>query len=270
MAPPHPILGTTRLYGIVGDPIAQVRSPQLFNAHFAERGIDAVFLPIHVRPADVAAFFAGCEALANLDGLVITIPHKAAFAALMGELGPNARRVGAVNTIRRVAPGRWEGELFDGIGFVEGLRGRGFDPAGQAFLIYGAGGAGAAITGALLDTRPSRIAVTDPLPGRAAALSQKLHAAVPGFAVEVVGPEVDPAAFDVVVNATPLGMQADDPLSVDPARLRPGTLVAEAIMKPPVTRLLREAEKRGCRIQPGAPMLDCQFGPMLDYFGLPR
>ena len=265
-----PISGTTRLFGIVGDPIAQVRSPQLFNAHFAERGVDAVFLPLHVLADGVEAAFAGFAALANLDGLVITIPHKPAFATLVHDLGPHARRVGGVNAIRRVAPGRWAGELFDGLGFVEGLRGQGIDPTGLSFLVFGAGGAGGAIAGALLDVAPGRIAVTDPLPGRAEALSRRLREAVPDFAVETVGSDVDPAAFDVVVNATPLGMGADDPLPVDPDRLRPGTLVAEAIMKPPVTRLLREAENRGCRIQPGAHMLDSQFGPMLDFFGLPR
>lgn len=265
-----PISGTTRLYGIVGDPIAQARSPQLFNAHFAERGVDAVFLPLHVLPADAETMFAGFEALANLDGLVITIPHKSAFAALATEVGPHGRRVGAINAMRRIAPGRWEGELFDGLGFVEGLRSQGIDPTGLSYLIFGAGGAGAAITGALLDVAPRRIAITDPMPGRTEALSRRLLSEVPDFAVETVEPDTDPAAFDVVINATPLGMRTDDPLPVDPARLRPGMLVADAIMKPPVTRLLREAEKRGCRIQPGAHMLDGQFAAMLDFFGLPR
>lgn len=270
MTTQYPISGTTRLYGIIGDPIQQVRSPLLFNGHFAERGIDAAFLPLHVRPGDVAAAFAGFEALTNLDGLVVTIPHKAAFAALVNEMGPHGQRVGAINAMRRTGPHHWIGELFDGLGFVGGLRGQGIDPTGLSFLIVGAGGAGAAIAGALLDIAPSRIAVTDTAPGRADALARRLRASVPDFVVEVVEPAIDPAAFDVVVNATPMGMKADDPLPVDPARLRPGTLVAEAIMKPPVTRLLREAEKRGCRIQPGAHMLDSQFGLILDFLDIPR
>lgn len=265
-----PVSGTTRLYGIVGDPIGQVRSTAVFNTHFVARGIDAVFLPFHVRPAGVKAAFAGFEALANLDGLVITVPHKPAFAALVEDVGPHGRRVGAVNAIRRVAPGRWHGELFDGLGFVEGLRARGVDPAGLAFLIFGAGGAGGAIAGALLDRAPRRIAVTDSLPGRADALCRQLRKNVPDGAIETVEPTIDPAVFDVVVNATPLGMKEDDPLVVAPDRLRPGTLVADVIMKPPVTRLLREAESRGCRIQPGAPMLDGQFPLILDFFGIPR
>lgn len=265
-----PISGTTRLYGIVGDPIEQVRSPAVFNAHFAQRGIDAVFLPLHVGAPAIEAALAGFAALTNLDGLVITIPHKMAFAALMEEVGPHGRLVGAVNAVRRRSTGGWEGELFDGLGFVEGLRGQGVDPAGLSFLVFGAGGAGAAISGALLGVAPARIAITDPIPGRAEALCRKLRREAVASVVAQSGADVDPAAFDVVVNATPLGMKADDPLPVDPDRLRPGTLVCEAVMKPPVTRLLREAEKRGCRTQPGRHMLDGQFPLFLDFFGLPR
>ncbi len=265
-----PISGTTRLYGIVGDPIEQVRSPAVFNAHFAERGVDAVFLPLHVGAAGVASTLTGFAALANLDGLVITIPHKLAFAALMDAVGPHGRLVGAVNAVRRRPAGGWEGELFDGLGFVEGLRGQGIDPAGLSYLVFGAGGAGAAIAGALLGVAPVRIAITDPVPGRAEALCSRLRVGAPGLTIEPVEPKVDPSAFDVVVNATPLGMKADDPLAVDPGRLRPGMLVCEAVMKPPVTRLLREAEKRGCRTQPGRHMLDGQFPLFLDFFRLPR
>lgn len=264
------ISGTTRLYGIVGDPIEQVRSPAVFNAHFAERGLDAVFLPLHVGAQGVPAALAGFAALGNLGGLVITIPHKMAFAALMDRVGPHGRLVGAVNAVRRTADGGWEGELFDGMGFVEGLRGQDIEPAGLSYLVFGAGGAGAAIAGALSGLTDVRISVSDPAPGKAEALCRTLRDTVPSVAIEAVPPDADPAAFDAVVNATPLGMKPDDPMAVDPARLRPGMLVCEAVMKPPVTRLLREAEARGCRVQPGCHMLDGQFPLFLDYFGLPR
>lgn len=270
MTTPRPISGTTRLYGIVGDPIEQVRTPTVFNAHCAERSIDAVLLPLHVHPAGVEAALAGFAALANLDGLVVTIPHKLAFAALMDKVGPHGRLVGAINAARRTPDGGWEGELFDGLGFLEGLRGQGIDPTGLSYLVFGAGGAGGAISGALSGVAPSRVALVDPVPGRAETLCRKLRADMPELAIEPAAADTDPATFDVVVNATPLGMREDDPLPVDPDRLRPGTLVCDAIMKPPVTRLLHEAEKRGCRIQPGRYMLDGQFPLFLDFFGLPR
>jgi shikimate dehydrogenase len=205
VTPSPPISGTTRLYGIVGDPIDQVRSPDVFNAHFAQRGIDAVFLPLHVEASGVAAALAGFVALRNLDGLVITIPHKPAFAALMDEVGPHGRRVGAVNAVRRRPDGGWTGELFDGLGFVQGLRGQGIDPRGLSYLVFGAGGAGAAIAGALLDVAPRRIAITDPVAGRVESLCRKLRPNAPGLAIEPVGPDVAPGPFDAVINATPLG-----------------------------------------------------------------
>jgi len=267
---PQPISGTTRLYGIVGDPIEQVRSTAVFNDHFAERGLDAVFLPLHVRPDGIKAALAGFAALANLDGLIVTIPHKPAFTALMDKVGPHGRLVGAVNAVRRAPEGGWEGELFDGLGFVEGLRGQGIDPAGLSYLLFGAGGAGGAISGALSGVTPRLVAVVDPIPGRAETLCRKLRADIPDLPIEPAPADTDPAAFDVVVNATPVGMREDDPLPFDPNRLRSGTLVCDAIMKPPVTRLLREAERRGCRIQPGRHMLDGQFPLFLDFFGLPR
>jgi len=263
------ISGTTRLYGIVGDPIDQVRSPEVFNAQFTARGVDAVFLPLHVRPAEVQSAFKGFTALANLDGLIITVPHKMTFAGLVDELGPRARVVNAVNTLRRMADGRWIGELFDGVGFVEGLRARGVDPSGLSYLVVGAGGAGSAISAALLEAAPKRVAITDTVSGKAAALCAALARAVAGCPVAEAGPDIDPAAFDVVVNATPLGMKEDDPLPVDVARLRPGTLVAEAVMKPPVTRLLREAARQGCHTHPGHLMLDSQVSLVLDFFGIP-
>lgn len=262
------ISGTTRLFGIVGDPIAQVRAPDSFNAHCRERGIDAVMLPLHVRPDGVTAAFAGFKALANLDGLVITVPHKFAFAELMDDLGPHAARTRAVNAARRNADGRWTGELFDGIGFVEGLRTAGIDPTGKSFLVYGAGGAGTAISSALLDVDPARITVTDTVAEKARSLCRTLRAAASNPPLEAAD-DPDPAGFDIVVNATPLGMKEDDPLPFDPARMAPGAIAAEAVMKPPITPVLREAERRGLRIHPGIHMLDGQMMLFMKFFGLP-
>ncbi len=264
---PPALTGHTRLFGIVADPITHVRAPQIFNAAFAKRGIDAVMLPLHVLPKDVPSSFIGFKALANLDGLVITVPHKFAFAALMDELGPHARRTQAVNAIRRNSEGRWVGELFDGVGFVEGLMAHTIDPKGKSFLIYGAGGAGTAIVSALLAVAPTRITVVDSIAGRAEALCQALGSAA--LPVETIS-NPDPAEFDIVVNATPMGLEEDDPLPFDPARMKPDGIVAEVVMMPSMTRLLKVAEQRGLRIHQGIHMLEGQFNLMLEFFGLLR
>ncbi|MBL6928961.1 MAG: shikimate dehydrogenase [Rhodospirillales bacterium] len=261
------ISGKTRLYGIVGDPVLQVAAPEAFNTWFAENDVDAVMLPVHVRSGDVRAALDGFAAMANLDGMLITIPHKFAFAEMMDEIGPHGKRVGAVNAIRQKPDGAWLGDMFDGVGFVEGLRAQGIDPHGKSYLIYGAGGAGTAIGGALLDDQPSRIAFFDPAPGRAENLCTTLLTAAPTIPIEAVGAETDPGDFDIIVNSTPLGMRESDPLPFDPDRLRPSNIVTEVIMKPPVTPLLIAAKKRGCRIQPGRHMLEGQFFPFLRFFG---
>jgi len=224
-------------------------------------------LAVHVRPGDVRAAMDGFAAIANLDGLIITIPHKFAFADMMDEIGPHASRVGAVNAIRQKPDGTWIGDMFDGVGFVEGLRAQSIDPRGKSYLIYGAGGAGTAIGGALLDDRPSRISFFDPVPGKADGLCATLRAAAPAIPIDAVDAEADPGDYDLIVNSTPLGLQEDDPLPFDPDRLRPSNIVAEVVMKPPVTPILIAAEKRGCRIHPGRHMLQGQFFPFLRFFG---
>ena len=266
---PHhpPVTGTTRLFAIIGDPIAQVRSPEVFAALFAARGIDAVMVPMRVAPADLETALSGLAAIANLEGLIATVPHKIACARLARALGPVARLAGGANALRRHPDGGFEGEMFDGIGFVAALRAAGEDPAGKRVLVVGAGGVGSAIAAALLREGPARLALVDVARERAQALADRLRGAGGATAVEVASTP-EPAGFEIVVNATPLGMRPDDGLPLDPERVDPGALVADVIMKPPRTRLLERAASRGCRVLEGRHMLDRQAPLIADYFGL--
>ncbi len=124
--------GRTRLYGIVGDPIAQVRSPERVTWEMQRRGLDAVLVPIHVHVAEFERVLAQLMRVANLDGLVFTIPFKQRACALAASLGAQARAVGAVNALARGADGRWHGEIFDGLGCVEALRRAGVAVAAHA------------------------------------------------------------------------------------------------------------------------------------------
>ncbi|MBM3526145.1 MAG: hypothetical protein FJX57_24605, partial [Alphaproteobacteria bacterium] len=135
------VTGTTRLFCILGDPVAAVRSPQFFNALFAERGIDAVFVAMHVQPAGLAHAIAGLRTVDNLDGIGITMPHKQPALALVDEVLPTGRRVGAINAIRRLPGGKLIGDMFDGKGCLLGMLWNGVDPARQRVLLIGAGGA---------------------------------------------------------------------------------------------------------------------------------
>ncbi|MFA7437508.1 shikimate dehydrogenase [Castellaniella sp.] len=247
------ITGNTRLCAILADPVAQVRTPQALNDYFAAHGTDAVLVPIHVAPDHLEAVLQGLRHMQNLDGFVVTVPHKQAICALCDELGAAARAVGAVNTVHRTPDGRLLGDTFDGAGFVAGLRDQGHDPAGRRALLLGAGGAASSVAFALVEAGVARLTIANRTAAKAQRLVDILQRAWPAAEVRV-GP-ADPADHDLVVNATSLGMRPGDPLPLDAARLRPGTLVAEVIMKPRETALLQAARARGCEIHHGHHML---------------
>jgi len=261
------ISGATRLLGIVADPIAHVRTPQAINRLLAERGVDAVMVPMQVGADGLAAWFAGLRAVRNLSGIVVTVPHKESAAALCDALEPDAEAIGAVNAIRREADGRLVGAMFDGLGLVAGLRRNGIDPAGHSALLVGAGGAASAVAFALAGAGVSRLTIANRTVAKADALARRVGAAFPGIPV-AAGP-ADPAGFSLVVNGTSLGMAAGDALPVPPERFDPGAVVAEVIMQPARTALLIAAEARGCRVHEGRHMLDAQLSLLADFVAGP-
>jgi shikimate dehydrogenase len=257
------ITGTTRLFGVIADPIDHVRACEVFNPRLRERGIDAVLVPFHVRPTDLTAALQGFRAFPNLGGVLVTIPHKEAILDRVDAVGPQAARVGAANVVRRTADGRLEAENFDGLGFVAGLEAAGRPPAGRDVLLVGAGGAGKAIAYALAEAGVRRLVVANRNAARAEALAAGVRGAFP--TVETAAGPAAPAGFDLVVNATSLGLKPDDPLPVDPAAAGPDTVIADIIMKPERTPLVAAAEARGLAVHLGRHMLDHQV-PLLARF----
>jgi shikimate dehydrogenase len=255
----------THVYGIIGDPVAQVRSPAVFNARFQAAGLDAVMVPMHVIGNRLELTLAGLRAIENLAGLVITVPHKPAAARLLRSCSDRVRLAGAANVLRPTPDG-WDGDLFDGEGFAIGIEANGFQLAGKHCALVGAGGAGAAIAVALITREIAELTVFDIDEDKTSDLVTRLQRL--GLCPISAGQPC--RATDLAINATPLGMDAADPLPFDVDCLRPESMVADAIMKPPVTRLLVEAAKRGCRTQEGRHMLDSQVDAIWDFFGLSR
>jgi shikimate dehydrogenase len=251
--------GATRLHLIIGDPIAQVKSPSGVTAAFARAGAHAVLVPAHVAPGALEGFLRGVALAQNLDGIVVTVPHKFAAFSFCDSTTERARLLGAVNVIRR-RQGAWQGDMVDGLGCVASLRAGGCEPAGRRALLVGAGGAGTAIAEALLRARVAELAVHDADAGRRAALASKL-----GHLGRVVEGSDDPAGFDLVVNATPAGMRAEDPLPVRAGRLDPGCFVADAITAPEVTPLLAAARQRGCGTRTGIGMFEAVRDLMVEF-----
>lgn len=210
--------GATRLHVIVGDPIAQVRSPAGVSAAFAARGHDGILVPVQVALGDLPDFLSVAARLKNLDGIVVTIPHKFACYQACTSATDRAHFLRTVNLMRRRADGSWHGDMVDGLGFVGAARAKGIDPGGMRALLVGAGGAGSAIALALVEAGVGELAIHDSMAERRDALIGRLNGL--GKAPVRTG-TMDPAGFDFVANATPAGMKDGDPMPVDVARLAP-------------------------------------------------
>jgi shikimate dehydrogenase len=258
------IHGRTRLYGIVGDPIEQVRSPEMITAELRSRGRDAILVPLHVAPDRFEATLAGLMALRNLDGLVFTIPYKARALALADEIGAQAGIVGAINALGRDGDGRWRGEMFDGLGCVEAFRRRGIGLAGRRVALIGAGGAGSAIAVAVANDKPRSLRITDVDANRAQALAGKVRAIDASIDVSVA--PASAASIDILMNASPVGMLGDARLPLDVTELPPDLVVFDAIVKPERTPLLALAERSGCATVTGREMMRGQIARMVDFF----
>ena len=164
--------------------------------------------------------------------------------------------------------GEGDQDLFDGEGFVRGVRRRGCRLEGARSLVVGCGGVGSAIAASLAAARVAALTLFDSRPESARALAQRLAAHYPRL--EVKTGSNDPAGHDLVVNATPLGMNAGDPMPMDVERIAPGTFVGEVVLKEEMTPFLKAVQARGCRYQVGVDMLFEQIPAYLEFFGFPR
>ncbi|RZL49684.1 MAG: shikimate dehydrogenase [Variovorax sp.] len=261
------ITGTTRIFAILADPIHHVKTPQGINRLFDARAFNGVMVPVHVGPGDLATVVQGLRGMNNLGGFVVTVPHKTAIPALCDELTPAAARIGAVNVVRRTADGRLVGGILDGEGFVAGLRSVGIEPAGRSVYLAGAGGAASAIAYALAQAGVSRLTIANRTTAKAAELVSRMQEDFAGLTL-AVGTD-DPSRHDIVVNGTSLGLREGDAFPLDVDRLTPEQTVAEIIMQPVETALLRAAAARGCRVHFGAPMLATQLALMAEFMGGP-
>jgi len=261
------VRGCTGLIAHIGFPTHAFKAPLIYNPYFAHAGVDVVVVPMGCRAADFAEFLRAVFKLSNIVGALITMPHKVTTVGLLDEASPAVRIAGACNAVRRDADGRLVGDLFDGEGFVRSVRNKGVRIEGARVLVVGAGGVGSAICAAFAAAGAGAISLYDVNAESAAALAERLRAHYP--ALEVSTGHNDPAGHQIVVNATPMGMNPGDPLPLDVERLAPDTFVGEVVMRDEMTAFLRAAQARGCRWQVGTDMLFEQIPAYLEFFGLP-
>ncbi len=261
------INGNTEIIAHIGYPTYSFKSPMIYNPYFEQAGINAVVVPMGCQAPDYPAFLRSVFQLTNIRGALITMPHKVTTVGLLDEVTATVKVAGACNAVKRTEDGRLVGDMFDGAGFVRGVQRKGLNLGGARVLVVGSGGVGSAIAASLAGAGIASISLFDVNTASAEALGQRIQAHYPQ--IEVRTGSNDPAGHDLVVNATPMGMKAGDPLPLDVNRLAPETFVGEVVMASEVTAFLAAARERGCRTQVGSDMLFEQIPAYLEYFGLP-
>ena len=259
------ISGRTKLIAHLGFPTETFKAPLIYNPWFEKTGIDAVVVPMGVKAEDYPAFFDKLFKLSNIRGALVTMPHKVTTVALLDETSTVVKVAGSCNAVLRRDDGKIVGDMFDGAGFTRGLKRKHFDLRGASCLVVGSGGVGSAIAASLAAEGVASIVLADTNTASAEGLAQRLEQHYP--ALDVRTGSNDPQGFDLVVNATPLGMNAGDPLPFDISRVSRDTFVGEVVMKQEITPLLQAARERGCRTQVGTDMLFEQIPAYLEFFG---
>ena len=261
------IRGTTTLIAHIGYPTHTFKSPMIYNPYFEHAGIDAVVVPMGVKAEDFAHALRSIFKFTNIRGALITMPHKVSACGLVDELSATAQIAGACNAIVLRPDGTLLGDMFDGAGFVRGVLRKGVRLTGARALVVGCGGVGCAIAASLAAAGVAEIGLFDKQAASAEGLAARLHT---HYAALKVGTGFnDPAGFDVVVNATPMGMNEGDALPMDVSRIAPTTFVGEVVMKAEMTAFLAAAKARGCAVQIGSDMLFEQIPAYLEFFGFP-
>jgi shikimate dehydrogenase len=261
------INGHTEVIAHIGFPTHAFKAPMIYNPYFEQQGINALVVPMGCQAEDYPVFLRAIFKLSNIRGALITMPHKVSTLSLVDEVLPAAAIAGACNAVRLGPQGQLQGDMFDGEGFVRGVLRKGFKLQGVRVLVAGAGGVGSAIAASLAAAGVAAISLFDMNPAAAEALAGRLRAHSP--ALQVHTGSNDPAGHDLVVNATPMGMNEGDPLPMDVSRIAPGTFVGEVVMRTEMTAFLNAARVRGCPVQVGSDMLFEQIPAYLEYFNLP-
>ena len=261
------INGQTQVIAHIGYPTHTFKSPMIYNPYFEDAAINALVVPFSSQATVYPDFLKNVFRCDNVIGALITMPHKVTTIGLVDRLTPTAQIAGSCNAVRRGSDGKLEGDMFDGEGFVRGVRRKGFVPEGKAALVVGCGGVGCAIAASLAAAGVARLALFDVNAEAAQALAGRLYAHYADLTVETGSN--DPAGFDLVVNATPMGMYEGDPMPMDVERIAATTVVGDVVLQSEITVFLAAAQAKGCVIQVGTDMLFEQIPVYLEYFGLP-
>ena len=259
--------GHTELIAHIGFPTHSFKAPMIYNPWFDKAGVNARVMPMGCQAEDFPAFLKAVFTLTNIRGALITMPHKVTTMGLLDDVLPNAAVAGACNAVRLGPDGQLQGDMFDGEGFVRGVLRKGVVLARARALVVGCGGVGSAIAASLAAAGVAQLDLFDVNTESSEGLAERLKKHYP--TLKVLTGSNDPTGCDVVVNATPLGMNVGDPMPMDMSRVASSTFVGEVVMTTQMTAFLQAAQARGCRFQVGTDMLFEQIPAYLEFFGLP-
>lgn len=245
-----------KIYGLIGYPVKHSLSPLMHNAAFKALGISAEYRLFEIKPEEVEGFI-HCLSQNNISGLNVTTPYKERVIPLLDSLSEEARLIGAVNTIR-VSGDSSEGFNSDGEGFLKHLtEDLGFSPIGKIIAIIGAGGASRAVSVCLSKLKPKKLAIYDIDKAKALALVSHLKENfkdidfIQANSIE----ELNVQESDLLINATPIGMQETDPCLIAESSIHKNLLVYDLIYTPQETKLLKLARLKGAKTSNGLGML---------------
>jgi shikimate dehydrogenase len=261
------ITGKTTLIAHLGYPTGAFKAPMIYNPYFEKAGIDAVVMPMGIQAETYPSFLRELFKVTNIRGALVTMPHKVTTVGLADEVSTTAQIAGSANALLKRDDGTLLADMFDGEGFVRGVLRKGRKVEGASALVVGCGGVGSAIAASLAGAGVTRLGLFDANAASADGLADRLTKHYPELSVGTGS--TDPMGYDIVVNATPLGMNEGDPLPLDMSRVDPATFVGEVVMKQAITPFLRAAQERGCETQVGTDMLFEQIPAYLEFFGFP-
>jgi shikimate dehydrogenase len=256
------ISGKTQICALIGDPVEHTMSPAMHNAAFKKLGLDYLYVPFRVKPAELAQAVAGLRAL-NVRGFNVTIPHKVSVIPFLDRLDPLAEKIGAVNTVVNDG-GVLRGFNTDAEGFLRALQGRGIEPRDKDIVILGAGGASRAISYILAEkgahlTVLNRKLELDWAKNIARLIQKELGQDVKVGELNSRNLSSALEKASILVNATSVGMSPASHRSPVPAKLLKRRLVVfDIVYNPIMTKLLKEAKAAGARVIGGVDMLAWQ------------
>ena len=263
------MLGTTKIYGCIADPIDHVKAPTIFTSIFKSKNIDAVMIPLHIASLDLENVVETLKSVNNFHGFTVTIPHKSSVVKLCDFLDSDAEVTQAVNWIKFDKSRKLVGNNFDGKGFVNGFLSQSYTFTNKIICLFGAGGAAVAIGCSLASEGIKELKIVNRDVDKANELKKRINAINKHLKISVFPKsEYSISNCDIIINATSLGLKQNDEVPFDVTKSSSNCIIADIIMQPEETELLRQSKLIGRSIHYGKNMIESQIDLVGDFLNL--